>query len=345
MAVIGNSAIAADLAVAGQKAKYDEYIKNILSNKSILAWILKFTTDEFRDFDISEIVQCIENPEVGSTAVNSGYHGHEKIIGLKNEDKVPNEGEIAYDIRFSVYKPVAVLDKEEIPKENIKLIINVEAQKNFYPGYNIVTRAIFYCARLLSAQMGTEFTAKNYDDIKKVYSIWICMDTNRESDNTITSYEIQPRNLYGAVRKLQGCDLLRAVMVCLGKNTVESYNEEKDSAVVLLNLLNVIVNDRISVGEKLKILEEEYSIETTKRIREEMTDMCNLSDAIEQRGIVLGIQRGMQQGVQQGEAAKLCELVDGFVKRNAVTVEKACEVIGVSVNEYHDAKKLMDEGM
>ena len=159
--------------------------------------------------------------------------------------------------------------------------------------------------------------------------------------HTITSYEIQPRNLYGAVRKLQGCDLLRAVMVCLGKNTVEGYNEEKDSAVVLLNLLNVIVNDRISVGEKLRILEEEYSIETTKRIREEMTDMCNLSDAIEQRGIELGI----QQGVQQGEAAKLCELVDGFVKRNAVTVEKACDVIGVSVSEYHDAKKLMDEGM
>ena len=130
-------------------------------------------------------------------------------------------------------------------------------------------------------------------------------------------------------------------MVCLGKNTVEGYNEEKDSAVVLLNLLNVIVNDRISVGEKLRILEEEYSIETTKRIREEMTDMCNLSDAIEQRGIELGI----QQGVQQGEAAKLCELVDGFVKRNAVTVEKACDVIGVSVSEYHDAKKLMDEGM
>lgn len=341
MAVISNSAIAADLAVAGKKAKYDSYIKNILSNKSILAWILKFTTDEFRDFDIVDIVECIENPEIGSAAVNPGYGSYEKVIGLKNEDKVPNEGEVVYDIRFNVYKPVNSYDKENVPKENIKLIINVEAQKNFYPGYNIVARAIFYCARLLSAQMGTEFTAKNYDDIKKVYSIWICMDTNRESENTITSYEIQPRSIYGDVKNFQGCDLLRAVMVCLGNNVEGCYNEEKDGGAILLNLLSTIVNDKIQVSEKLRILKEEYSIETTKGIREEMADMCNLSDAIEQRGIELG----MQHGIQRGEAVKLCELVDGYVKRNAVTVEKACDMMGVSVSEYNDAKKLLDIGM
>lgn len=69
--------------------------------------------------------------------------------------------------------------------------------------------------------------------------------------------------------------------------------------------------------------------------------MCNLSDAIEQRGIELG----MQHGIQRGETVKLCELVDGFVKKNAVTVEKACDMMGVSVSEYNDAKKLLDIGM
>ena len=42
-------------------------------------------------------------------------------------------------------------------KERIKLIINVEGQKKFDPGYDIVTRGIFYCARMLSAQKDTEF--------------------------------------------------------------------------------------------------------------------------------------------------------------------------------------------
>ena len=64
MAELLNSAIADDLSAAGAKAKYDENIRNILSNKSILAWILKYTTDEFSEYDIPKIMECIENPEV-----------------------------------------------------------------------------------------------------------------------------------------------------------------------------------------------------------------------------------------------------------------------------------------
>ena len=37
-------------------------------------------------------------------------------------------------------------------KQRIKLIINVEAQKEFRPGYSLITRGIFYGARILSSQ-------------------------------------------------------------------------------------------------------------------------------------------------------------------------------------------------
>lgn len=53
----------------------------------------------------------------------------------------------------------------------------------------------------------------------------------------------------------------------------------------------------------------------------------------------------MRQQKELGRRWQLCELVDGFVKRNAVTVEKACDMMGVSVSEYNDAKKLLDIGM
>ena len=42
------------------------------------------------------------------------------------------------------------------------MIINVEAQKSFYPGYEIVTRGIFYSARMISAQSGVDFSASDY---------------------------------------------------------------------------------------------------------------------------------------------------------------------------------------
>lgn len=47
------------------------------------------------------------------------------------------------------------------------------------------------------------------------------------SENTITSYELSPRSLYGEMKKAPGCDLLRAVMVCVGKTKIKCYNDKK----------------------------------------------------------------------------------------------------------------------
>ena len=58
-----------------------------------------------------------------------------------------------------------------------KIYINLEAQKSFYPGYDLVTRGIIYPARLISKQMDVEYTANDYSGVKKVYSIWICYST------------------------------------------------------------------------------------------------------------------------------------------------------------------------
>jgi len=96
-------------------------------------------------------------------------------------DKVPGEGTITYDIRFYAVTPT---------KNRIKLILNVEAQKEFDTGYDLVTRGIFYCARMISAQKGTEFKKSNYNDLKKVYSIWICMNVSKDLEYTITSYKL-----------------------------------------------------------------------------------------------------------------------------------------------------------
>ena len=192
------------------KAKYDTEVKRLLSDKTILAWIMKFTVEEFKTQSIEIIRECIEGePEISKWKVRPG-HTPEAIVGSETSDKVVGEGEITYDIRFFAITP---------NKNHIKLIINVEAQKKYYPGYDLVTRGIFYCARMLSAQLDTEFTTKNYDDIKKVYSIWICMETPQNAKNTITEYRIQQNKLFGDFQGKARYDLLSTVMVCLGEKT------------------------------------------------------------------------------------------------------------------------------
>ena len=107
----------------------------------------------------------VGEPEIGSRRVNPGETNATQITGLSNEDKVNEEGAIYYDIRFFAWLPSKL--------EKIRLIINVEAQKKYYVGYSLTTRGIFYGARMISVQLGTEFETPEYDKIKKVYSIWI----------------------------------------------------------------------------------------------------------------------------------------------------------------------------
>ena len=132
-------------------AQYDEAAKRLLTQKSLLALILKYTTEEFQEMTEEEIEKCIEGtPEISSISVDPDEQDSPKEIqGLSNESIISGEGKATYDIRFAVYRPGK--------RQKIKLIINIEAQKDWNPGYKVVTRGIFYCARMISGQKHTEF--------------------------------------------------------------------------------------------------------------------------------------------------------------------------------------------
>ncbi len=196
-----------------------------------------------------------------------------------------NEGQVTFDIRFHAVSP---------GMEQVKLIINVEAQKSFTPGYDIVTRAVYYCARLLSSQMGVEFTPKSYDGIKKVYSIWICFDVPEYAENTITEYKIQPNSLYGDFQGKVRYDLFSAVMVCLGKK------EDLSAGSSLHRLLAAVFSEKLNTEAKKAVLEEQYGIQMTERIERSLAGMCNLSDLIYDRGLEQGRKKMLQMFLEKG---------------------------------------------
>lgn len=290
--------LARSIRVADEKAQYDAQAKKIISDKMILAWIAKYAVEELKEYSIPVIISCIEGePEVATVPVYPGevrtggeFTKPGAITGLSTEDKVPNEGEVTYDIRFYVITP---------KKEILKIIINVEIQKDFYPGYDLVTRAIFYCARMLSAQLDTEFTADNYNEIKKVYSIWLCLDAPDYLADTITQYSIKQQSIVGEFKGKARYDLLSAVMVCLNE---KSYLKKKTP---LHGLLGTIFSEELRPEEKTERLHQDYEIETDIEVKEGMSKMCNLSDAIEERGI----KKGLEQGLVQGQERKLIELI------------------------------------
>lgn len=304
--------------VAGDKAKYDSEAKKLVSDKTVLSWIAKYCIKELKDFTLEEIVACIEGePEVEEIPAYPGKKKPEAIVGLSTEDKVPNEGEVTYDVKFYLIMPKG---------ERIKLIINIELQKDFYSGYDLVTRAVFYCARMLSAQMNTEFSAENYDEVKKVYSIWICLKAPKSTADTIVRYQMQPEILVGEKEGGHRYDLLAVVMIGLNENSAQRRKTR------LHGLLGTLFSDRLSPNEKIDILQNEYGIETTVQMKEGIDRMCNLSDAIEERGMQKGMQKGMRKGEQRVNL-----LIQALIENSR------SDEIGKAVKDSRYQKKLFQE--
>ncbi len=289
--------IAKDIRVADDKAKYDAACKRLLSEKIILAWIMKSCLEEYRTCTVTEIAErYIEGcPQVAEVAVApDATNAGAMIYGAGNEDTTMTEGTVTYDIRFLAVAPVS--------GELIRLIVNVEAQNDFYPGYPLIKRGLYYCSRMLSSQYGVEFTDAHYEKVKKVYSIWICMNPPKGRANSITSYQIMEKNLVGNVReKKANYDLMTAIMICLGDASADTDSD-------VLKLLSILLSTETSAADKCHILEEDFDIKMTRTLESEVSVMCNLSAGIEERGIQKGITQGITQGIAQGITAMITTL-------------------------------------
>ena len=306
-----------DLSVAEGKEQYDAQCKKVLSNKVILAWILKRVTEEFKDMEIRDIMDCIEGePQISTVPVDPGETNKEKISGLSNENSVPNEGMVTFDIHFYAYVP-----HEDV---RIKLIINVEPQKAFNPGYPIVTRGILYVARLISAQLGTEVIHSEYGNLKKVYSIWICMNAPQYIGNAIAEYSFRKKDLLpGLPDEKDTYDKMSVVIIALNEN-IKSEDQ-------FINMINTTLSSDISYQDKRKKLEEEFHISMTRKMGEEMNLMCNLSDLVEEKGI--------KKGIEKGRDLTLKNLVKKKLEKG-----KSRETIADELEESEDnIQKLIDE--
>lgn len=267
------------------KRKYDAQCKKVLSDKHILAYILKNVVEEVEGYTIEEIIRCIEgSPEIGSVSVLEGGPG--RITEENTEDVSSEEGTLSYDIRFSI------ITKEQ---EKIKLLIDLEAQKNMNPGYRIVTRGIVYCGRMISSQINLEFTLDNYDGCKKVYSIWLCFQAPEYIGNAVSLYHIRKEDLIcGIPDEKKAYDKLCVAQICLRENSDDARNE-------MIRLLNTVFSQSMTKEEILEQLEKEYRIPLDTGVRKEIDFMCDLSEMIEEKGRAEGRIQGRTEGRMEGE--------------------------------------------
>lgn len=83
--------LAQTMDIAEEKARYDELVKEILADKQVLARILKYTLEEFTGFEISDIIDSIDTPQISRVRMEPGHTNTEKIQAAGNEDSIPGE--------------------------------------------------------------------------------------------------------------------------------------------------------------------------------------------------------------------------------------------------------------
>ena len=257
---------------------YDTNVKYLLSDKQILSRILKYTIEEFQEMDIEDIMGCIgDDIEIGTRPVDAGLSNLGRVRETVTEDNIPGEGIIYYDIRFTAY----------IKEAEIKILINLEAQRSSDHsrlGYHLENRIIFYLARMISAQKQTEFFHSDFDNLKKVRSIWICMD-NDETEDSIEEIGLDRKMVFGNKKNPYHTDLMKGIIVNIRNGENDKYSDSiKKSQNVLISMLEELLSEKDAV-EKKRVLADEYGMIMTAELEGRIQIMCNLSENIEERGI------------------------------------------------------------
>ena len=309
----GENSTAGSIEGLGPFPELDQAIKTVLANKQILARIMEGFVPEYAGLPFDEIESLIEpDVQVSAAPVEPGMTnlprtrrgetsaGPGRIIGMNTEDTVSGEGQVRFDIRFTALTPARCGDA-------VQMVINIEAQNDIAPGYPLVRRGLFYAARLISSQYDTPLMGKQrYDQIKKVYSIWLCPTIPKrraEERNTVMAYRIREASLTQKARPGEDprdYDLITVIIAYLDEFDLQKKNDRGIDGA--LGVLNVLVNKELKAAQKKQTLTDHYGFVMTEELDQEVARMCNVSTSYVEYGLEKGLRLGEAKGRIEGKA-------------------------------------------
>ena len=292
----------------------DAECKLLLSNREILAVILKETVDEYKEYSREEIIGFIEPDSIESDREVSPGRTNSQVQGAAQEFAVLNEKVSKFDIRLKAKNPK--LSKEKIV---IKLHIDVEPQKTYRPGYPIEKRGMYYLSRELSSQLSLVTDSTDYGELEKCYSIWICLDDiPQDEQNSVSFYEMtNTKNIGNCITKKEDYDLLTLVVIRLGK---KEYNgEKKDEGYDLLRFLNTIMYPHRD--DFMEVVSDYIDFSQNSELREEVKKVMGIGQIMLETGIEQGIEVFILDNEEEGIPRE--RVIEKLQKRFKLTEDRA----------------------
>lgn len=315
---MANTNLAQAIEAANGADAYDTNIKFLLADKQILARILKYAVREFKDMTIEDIMAGIgRDIEIGTKPLDAGLSNMGRVNADNAEDNIPGEGKIFFDIRFTAYHK----------ETEMKFLINLEAQRSSDPGklgYHLENRILFYLARMISAQKQTEFFHSDYDKLKKVRSIWLCLDSSEDGDS-IEEISLSRNTVFGSNAAPYDIDLMRGIII-----SIRSMETVKDSQNTLISMLEKLLS-KADLEEKKRILTQGYGMIMTTELEGRIQTMCNWSEVIKE----ISYKEGMEQGIEQERINAIERMIQAGAAKELIVS------FGYTEKEYAEAENVL----
>ncbi len=150
----------------------------------------------------------------------------ERLVGFNTENEEINEGLVRFDIVFYVRERRIVTDDYKCRS----------TERQSYGIRNLKSGNLL-CEQTDLITKERDFENSSYDDIKRVYSIWVCMNMD---ENSMSHVHLTKEDLIGFYEWKGDLDLLNIVMLGLAKNL-----PEHDETYELHRLLGALLSQNL----------------------------------------------------------------------------------------------------
>lgn len=304
---------------------YDAAAKQLLACTPILAFVLKHTVAELSGCSVEEIAARLIDGEAGvdSVPVEPRALRSPLVLGQRNEDNSIEDGTVTYDVLVRVRLPDG--------DGSVGVVVNIEPQ-SYTTDYPILKRAVYYCARLLSAQRGQGRAGSDYGALEKVYSIWLLTNQDNRPDGRITTYSLQEHQTCGTGHHSRNeYDLIEAMLVELPP--AGGYNGFLEKLATLFSL-------ETSRNEKLRALEGEL---TWGRDEAEdiMGRLVSMGEYAVEYGMEKGVEQGLEQGLEQGREDATVSNLKALMTNLSLSSDQAMDALSIPAEDRKRYRELL----
>ena len=133
-------------------------------------------------------------------------------------------------------------------------------------------------------------------------------------------------------------DLLTVVMIYTADDFMDLQND-------VIKMLSVLLSRNLDAKERMNILQDSFNIAMTEKVKQEVDEMCNLSQGVRAEGEAIGIAKGEAMGIAKGEA--MGELKERLKNVNAimdslkVSALDAMNILKISPEEQQELLPLL----